>query len=194
MIFYKLTDKLNIPIDQLLSTITSVTSTTTGPVIDGKPLPLDASAGQIWQYYPYPKNIMFLRNWKDLHSQLIVILELKKLQDTIRASADRNELINAFLNIKFTPTAVGPIKVVGEVDSHTDITRKYAITIGLKNSSAYRTYVSTASTSADFTPDDSLSYIVGDGEVYITEVDSVHSVVPISSPIDRFTLSYSTGG
>lgn len=194
MIFYKLTDKLNIPVDQILSTIISVTNTATGPIVDGKPLPLDASAGQIWQYYSYPKNIMFLRNWTDLHSQLIVILELKKLQDTIRADSNRNELIDAFLNIKFTPTAVGPIKIVGEVDSHTDITRKYAITIGLKNSSAYRTYVSTAATSADFTPNDALSYIVGDGEVYITEVDNVHSVVPISSPVDRFTLSYSTGG
>jgi hypothetical protein len=192
MIFYKLTDNLNIPVDQILSTITNVTTAITSPIIEGKSLPLDPSAGEVWQYYPYPSNILFLRNWKDLHSRLTVIIELKKLQDTMRASNNRNKLIDVFLNIKFDTYLLGAIKVVGEVDPHADITRKYAITIGLKNSSAYRTYVSSASTSADFTPDDTLSYIVGDREVYITEVDSVHSVVPISNPVDRFTLSYST--
>jgi hypothetical protein len=191
MLFYKLTDNLNIPIERILTTIENVTDTATGPIVEGRPMPLGNTTEQVWQYYPYTKNILFLRNWKDLHSQLLVIVELKKLQNTIKESSTRNTLIDAFLKINFLPSAVGPIKVIGEVDSHTDITRKYAITIGLKNSNAYRTYASNEPTNATFTPNEELSYIVGDREVYITKVDGAHCVVPIGRPVERFTLSYS---
>jgi len=196
MTFLKLTDNFELPPD-IMSSINKpeTINTSTTIFINGNPMPLEQGPIELWQSYNPPKNILFLRNWKDDITRFYVIKKLKILQQFLLETEPRTELLDIFLNLNFKHTAVGPVKVIGPVDPHADITRKYALTIGVKNSNHYRTYTSTdsKSNSANFDYNDQLSYIVNDGDVYITRVDTLHAVVPVfaDTTCSRYTLSYS---
>lgn len=200
MLFYKLSENFDLSseVEQHLHSLDTVTTTSTTNFVNNIPLPILNGTLPVWQFYERPANILFLRNWQNDIFRSHTILKLTALQHYIAGLPERNELINAFLNIEFDKLAVGVVKVIGDVDAHVDVTRKYAITIGLKNSNYYRTYASYENISKEcmFDYNTAASYIINDGDVYITKVDTLHAVRPIqlANCPERLTLTYSIKG
>jgi hypothetical protein len=118
---------------------------------------------------------------------------LKNLQNTLSISYKGNShLVNYFLNNKIDVEKLALIKTMPgqDVNIHHDrIVRKFAINIGLKNSNKWKVFFNKDPHISNFWKEPS-SFIINDGEVFITQVDFFHSAVCLGSEVPRYLLSY----
>lgn len=143
--------------------------------------------GPCWQHFS-KGNLYFFRNLY-LYQQYFcaeVIEKIKEIQANCRNI--NSPIIKDFIGYDITPDKLTVLKTpVGmRVPKHVDA-RKYAVNIGLKQCDTAKTI---------FYPEDDvkLSFIMADGDMYLLNTSTNHSVEPLVQPENkefRYLLTYS---
>lgn len=157
----------------------------------------DPSGKPHWQLFP--TGISFSRNFYQNFSAecLEVAIKLKNLQLDIKNKNLDNTLVKEFSNCNIFPNRISLIRVLPgrNVSPHIDFTRNYSLNIGLRNSNSGITYIS-YNQDIEFNKyqnSPKLHFTVNDGDAYILDVSKAHSVeslVPKSSSIIRYLITY----
>jgi len=148
----------------------------------------DKNQSLFWQ--KYPPSLAFARNFYVNNKELCQTI-LQKLKNVQTNLTPRNKLHLIFKKEDLKAERVNLIKVSGNVQTHKDYTRNYALTIGLHNCDNYQTYIYNTKKMDDIMTSKKLSYTVKQNEVYISNFHYCHGV---DSLIDdnsiRYVLTY----
>lgn len=149
----------------------------------------DTTGSLFWQNYPpslaFARN--FYKNCTPLCEQIYNILKIVQKDIT-----PIDTMSSYFYNTELSPYFVNLIRIRGEVQAHRDYTRKYSLSIGIGNSSNYSTYVVDSDDPKNYDFNDRQYYVVSANEVYLTNVNKVHGVIPkdINNITTRYIFTY----
>lgn len=147
-----------------------------------------------WQVFR-PTDIAFGRNFFKNYSEecVEVVNGLKEIQSKLTPSD--NELVELFRTHTIDPGGVNLIKTLPgkNINLHKDITRQCCLNIGLKNSNKWRSFISTQESLENFKEDETVSYILEDGEGYLLHINNPHGAVCLNTGdtnTARYILTY----
>lgn len=149
-----------------------------------------------WQFFK--SGVRFSRHFHDnfLNESMELMRKIRDLQNFCKTLDNRTSDINEFINSSLNVNKITIIKVANgcNVAPHIDAVRELSLNIGLKNSNAGRTHMSTELSNthnySEFYSKKNLNFIMEDGDAYLLRVKYPHAVESIKE-LDRYIISYS---
>lgn len=154
----------------------------------------DPSGKAHWQNFN-STCVSFGRNFFKNHIDecMEVVEKLNLIKNSLKSSD--NQLIELFRTHTINPGGISIIKTFPgkDIKLHKDVTRKYCLNIGLKNSNKWESFISTTESLDDFNNNEYVSYILEDGHGYLLNINNPHYAVCLDhTNMDevRYVLTY----
>lgn len=130
-----------------------------------------------WQLFS-KTNILFARNFyfnfKTECKEIVEKLEILKIE--LSKKNNNDIIIQNFLSSRLIPNNISIIKTIPgkNIELHKDITRKFCINIGLKNSNKWTTFISNNNNIDEFYNSSKTIFTMEDGDVYYLYINNPH--------------------
>lgn len=165
------------------------------PEIESKEQVYSDPTGKMhWQVFK-STNVAFGRNFfRNYYKECTEVVDyLQKIKDNLPPS--ENKLVDVFRTHTINPGGINLIKTFPgkNIKLHKDVTRQYCLNIGLKNSNKWQSFISTQPNLEKYKENESISYILEDGEGYLLDINNPHCAIclnPNDNAAVRYVLTY----